>query len=535
MPIIDAAMSRKGMVTLLLTTIIAFGAVAQEPEVAADAPVTLSQRIDSFFGSVVEDYMVPVLFREIGAGWFGEGSPGIPVIILTLVLGGIFFTFRYSFTNVLLFKHALDVVRGKYDNPEETGEITHFQALTSALAATVGLGNIAGVAVAITAGGPGAVFWMWVTAFFGMSMKFSSCTLAQVYRRIQPDGHVLGGPMVYLKEGITDVFGGFGEGGKAVGKVVGSVFGVSFAILTIGASFGGGNMFQVNQVYDIGAKILGQQDMPWFRWFVGIGMAILVGLVVIGGIRRIGEVTSKLVPAMCAGYFFICLIIVLANFTKVPGLFADILVQAFNPEAAFIGGFIGVLIMGMRRAAFSNEAGLGSAAIAHAAAKTEEPVREGTVAMLGPFIDTIVVCTMTALAILITGAHEPFMQDANPEGIVVTTNAFISLHPAMQYFLGLAVMVFAYSTLIAWGYYGERATEFLTGPIGVWPYRIVYVLVAVISPFLSLGNVIGFADMMLLSMAFPNIVGMVIISGKVRRLRDDYLRRLRAGEMKTFK
>lgn len=516
-------------VIVFLLAVTSLSALAQQPEPAASAP-TLSQRVDGFFGNIVGTYMQPVLFYEVGAGLRGEGSPGIPVIILTLVLGGIFFTFRYGFVNVLLFRHAVNVVRGKYDNPAEAGEITHFQALTSALAATVGLGNIAGVAAAITAGGPGAVFWMWVTAFFGMSMKFSSCTLAQVHRRIQPDGHVLGGPMVYLKEGITEKLAFIGP----AGAIIGSVFGVVFAILTIGASFGGGNMFQVNQVYEISANMLQLENVPWFRWFVGVSMAILVGLVVIGGIRRIGEVTSKLVPAMCLGYVAICLIIVLANYAAVPNMLLSIVVQAFKPDAVF-GGFIGVLIMGMRRAAFSNEAGLGSAAIAHAAAKTEEPIREGSVAMLGPFIDTILVCTMTALAILVTGAHEPFMDTANPSGVTVTISAFTSLHHFMQYFLALAVFVFAYSTLISWGYYGERAVEFLTGPVGIVPYRIIYVLVTVVSPFLTLASVIDFADMMLLSMAFPNIIGMVLLSGKVKGMRNDYVKRLQAGQMKTYK
>ena len=488
-------------------------AVAQAGDAgAAPPPVDLQQQIDQFFGWIVEHIFAPVLFFEIFH---------IPLIIITLVLGGIFFSTRYRYINVRMFRHAIDVVRGRFDDPDDPGEISHFKALTSALAATVGLGNIAGVAIAISWGGPGAIFWMWMTAFFGMSMKFSSCTLAQVYREVDGDGHVMGGPMVYLKKGLRDVMPGMAW--------LGVIFSPLFAVLTIMASFGGGNMFQSNQTYMVAKEIFGLEKYPIFEPIFGVGIATLVGIVIIGGIKRIGEVTSKLVPTMCLGYMAICLFIVLANFTQVPAMLADIIRQAFTPDAAF-GGFIGVLVQGMKRAAFSNEAGLGSAAIAHAAAKTKEPIREGLVAMLGPFIDTICVCTMTALAILITGAHLR-AEDKNA-GITITVDAFASVSPYLTWFLALAVFVFAYSTLISWSYYGERATEYLFGKRGVGPYRIAYVLVAILGPMLSLGNVVAFADMMLLSMAFPNIIGMVFLSGKVKEMKRDYIRRLKAGEMK---
>lgn len=498
----------------------------------------LQQRVDAFFGVIVSNLMAPILFFEVplpGAEWLqgapeaGEAGaesppPGIPLIILVLVMGGVFFTFRYGWVNILLFRHAIAVVRGHYDDPNDPGEISHFQALSSALAATVGLGNIAGVALAITMGGPGAVFWMWVTAIFGMSMKFSSCTLAQLYRRVGPDGHVLGGPMVYLKEGLHDVAPGFGT-------VLGMIFSPLFAVLTIFASFGGGNLFQSNQTYFILAQQFGLEDSLAFKLIVGVVLAILVALVVVGGIRRIGEVTSKLVPGMCLGYLFVAGIIIVANFTHIPTMMIDIISQAFSPDAIY-GGFVGVLIMGMRRAAFSNEAGLGSAAIAHAAAKTDEPIREGLVAMLGPFIDTIVVCTATAFVILITDAHLAFRETAESVGGVrVTANAFATLGWIFPYFLALAVFVFAYSTLIGWAYYGERATEYLFGTAGLLPFRVVYVIVVVMGPLLSLQSVVDFADMMLLSMAFPNILGMVLLSGKVRKLKNDYVARLRSGAM----
>ena len=305
---------------------------------------------------------------------------------------------------------------------------------------------------------------------------------------------------------------------------------VVFAILTVFAAFGGGNMFQSNQTASIIAmQFFDGDDSPVLRIGLGIVMATLVGMVLIGGIRRIGEITSRLVPAMCLFYCAICLVILLMNAGKVPGVFASIVTNAFQAEALF-GGFIGVLIQGMRRAAFSNEAGLGSAAIAHAAAKTDEPVREGVVAMIGPFIDTIVVCTMTALAILVTGAHLE-----GGEGVQITATAFAQLGGFVPYALCLAVFVFAYSTIIAWGYYGERAIEYLFGERGILPYRVVYVLVVILGPMLSLGSVIDFADMMLLSMAFPNIIGMAIISGKVKEMTVDYVRRLKSGEMQPVR
>ena len=463
----------------------------------------------------------PGAYLALG-GVYGART-GIPLIICVLVLGGFFFTLRYGFINVRLFGHAIAVVRGHYDDPRDKGEISHFQALSSALAATVGLGNIAGVAVAITAGGPGAVFWMWITALFGMSMKFSSCTLAQVYRTFKPDGHVLGGPMVYLKVGIKERVPAMAWFGAVLSPL--------FAVLTVFAAFGGGNMFQTNQTYNAINEIFNLQEHPVVKPAVGLIMAILVGVVIIGGIKRIGEVTSKLVPAMCLGYVLVCLAIVFVNYAAVPAMFVDIVSQAFTGPALF-GGFLGVLIQGMKRAAFSNEAGLGSAAIAHAAAKTEEPIREGLVAMLGPFIDTIIVCTMTALAILASGVH---LEAEGLAGVSITAKAFADVSVFFPYFLAVAVFIFAYSTLLGWSYYGERAIEYLFGEKGIGPYRTAYVLVAILGPLVSLNNVVAFADMMLLSMAFPNILGMILLSGKVNDMKKAYIKRLKSGEMKMMR
>ncbi len=472
--------------------------------------------IEGIFGKIVA-VMSWFLF------WSPPGFP-MPLILIVLAFGGIFFTIRYGFINVRLFKHSINVIRGKYDNPDDKGEISHFQALTSALSATVGLGNIAGVAVAIALGGAGAILWMWLSAFLGMSMKFSSCTFGQLYRDVDKDGHVLGGPMVYLEKGLKEKIASF--------PMVGKVFGVIFAIFTICGSFGGGNMFQSNQTYELLAN-----QFPLFQSFtwkiiIGVTLAVFVGIVIIGGIKRIGEVTSKLVPFMCIFYCVCCIFIIITNANLVPNLLLSIITGAFTPSAA-LGGFVGVLIQGVKRASFSNEAGLGSAAIAHSAARTDEPIREGVVAMIGPFIDTHCVCTMTALAILITGAHlDPELAG---KGAAITAKAFGSLGSIFPVFLTIAVVIFAYSTVISWSYYGERATEYLFGKKYIFLYRIIYVMVVVAGPILSLGAVIDFSDLAILSMAFPNIVGMVILSGKVKWLLDDYVERYTSGKMKPYK
>ncbi len=496
--------------------------IIQSPEESAtvennSAPKIIQDKTNSFFGKLV-GIIAPVLFYPVPI----TSTIKMPFLLIIMVLGGLFFTFRYRFINIRLFRHSFDVIRGKFDNPDDVGEVTHFQALTSALAATVGLGNIAGVAVAISLGGPGAVFWMWVVAFFGMSMKFSSCTFAQLYRKVDNEGQVLGGPMVYLEQGITERFPNLSGFGKLLGGL--------FAFLTIWASFGGGNLFQANQTY----KLLSWQFpvLENYKLVIGLGLAFLVGIVIIGGIKRIGEVTCKLVPLMCLFYCSVCMLIIVSHISEVIPLLKSIVNQAVSPEAAF-GGFAGVLFQGIKRASFSNEAGLGSAAIAHSAARTNEPIREGTVAMIGPFIDTHVVCTMTALSILITGSHlDPELAG---EGVQITAKAFSTLGSFMPILLSVAVAIFAYSTVISWSYYGERSTVYLFGEKTVPVYRLVYVLIIILGPFLSLENVIGFADLMLLSMAFPNIIGMIIISGKVKKLADDYVNRLNSGEMKPVK
>lgn len=513
---------------------------ATEGEDEGDTAVgPIQSKINATAQSLVENVLYPTLFFGIPTGisererYQSPNEPQkvvrqtIPLILFVLVAGGLIFTLRFGFVNIRLFTHCIQVIRGKYDSEEDEGEVSHFQALTSALSATVGLGNIANVAVAICIGGPGAVFWMWCIAFFGMSSKFSSCTLSQLYRRIKPDGSVLGGPMIYLQDGIKERIPALAP--------LGRILAIVYAIFTMLGAFGGGNMFQGNQTFSMLSLQFGleQRHAP----IVGIILGLLVGMVIIGGIRRIGSVTSKLVPVMCTAYCAVCIVIIFRNLSAVPGVFNDIITQAFNPNA-FFGGMVAVFIQGARRAAFSNEAGMGSAAIAHAAAKTDEPVREGVVAMIGPFIDTIVVCTMTALAILVTDSHleengTPMTAvAANDGGVQVTAKAFESLGVILPYFLCLAVFVFAYSTMISWSYYGERAVEYLFGMKAILPYRIVYVLFVVLGPMLSLQAVLDFSDMMLLSMAFPNIIGMILLSGLVAGKLRDYTGRLKSGEMK---
>ena len=454
----------------------------------------------------------------------------VPFIVLILVLGAVFFTFWYRWINIRGFKHAIDVVRGKHDKPEDTGEISHFRALTSALSATVGLGNIAGVAVAIQLGGPGAVFWMLIAAVFGMTAKFSSCTLSQMYRKINADGTVSGGPMYYLDIGLS-------ESGYEGLKVLGKVLAVMYALMIMGGAIGGGNMFQANQTAEAFASTFEISDTGTWNWVIGIILALGVGVVIIGGIKRIGAATSKIVPFMCGIYVLASIFIILTHISQVPETIRLIFTMAFTKNA-YYGGFFGVLVMGVRRAAFSNEAGLGSAAIAHAAAKTEEPVREGIVGMIGPFIDTIVVCSMTAMVVIITGMwNDPSIPQS--AGVTLTTEAFGSVIGWFPYILTLCIGLFAYSTMISWCYYGERGWIYLLDHIGeegyglktVVLFRIIFVVFIVVGAVSKLSDVLDFSDAMIFSMAFPNIVGSIILAPKVLKKVRDYWERYQSGEM----
>ena len=466
--------------------------------------------IDNIFGLFVS-YLFAVLFYKI---------LGFPLIVLILLVGSITFTFYFRFINVRGFTHSIDIIKGKYDNPKDDGQISHFQALTSALSATIGLGNIAGVAVAVSLGGPGAVFWMILIAFFSMSAKFVSCTLGQLYRQVNPDGSIDGGPMYYLEKGLGEL--GMGTLGK--------VLGILYAIFIIGGAFGGGNMFQANQSYALVGSLTGISSLTY-----GIILAILVGAVIIGGIERIGQTTEKIVPTMVVLYVGASLFVILTNLDKLGGVVASIMSEAFSPNAIY-GGLIGVLVTGIKRAVFSNEGGVGSASIAHSAAKTDEPVREGIVAMVGPFIDTIIVCFMTASVILITKDTNPLYQvGGGINGVELTSAAFGSVISWFPIILSIVVFLFSYSTMISWYYYGNKGWKYLFGDTTIPVYQTLYLGCTVLGAIASLGNVMDFSDLMILSCAVPNIIGALFLLPKLRVHLNDYWTRYQAGKFQTFK
>ena len=476
-------------------------------------------QLEGIFQNFVVSPIEKVIFFDLA--FWDNGQPEemkLQLVVVWLILGAAYFTLRFQFVNLRGFRHAIACVRGRYTRPGETGEISHFQALSAALSATVGLGNIAGVAVAVGLGGPGAVFWMVVAGFLGMSSKFAECTLGQMYRVVRSDGHVSGGAMHYLSAGLAER----GLGG------LGRVLAVVFAVMCIGGSFGGGNMFQANQSFAQFASVAPAFDNGTGAVLFGGVLALLVGLVIVGGIRRIGEVAGVLVPIMCSVYVATGLVILVIHADQLGSGLATIVGLAFRPEAG-VGGFVGVLIQGFRRAAFSNEAGTGSASIAHAAAATNEPVREGLVALLEPFIDTLIVCLMTGLVIVVTGAWQA--PDAGT-GITMTSWAFESVFPWFKYILSLTAVLFAFSTMISWSYYGEQCWVQLFGLRSILLYKVIFLAFAWLGAIFAADSVIAFGDAMILGMAFPNVIGVVLLSGKVKTALDDYLGRLRSGEMR---
>ncbi|MGJ8640987.1 MAG: alanine/glycine:cation symporter family protein [Opitutaceae bacterium] len=431
----------------------------------------------------------------------------IPFILIWLAGTGVFLTIYFKFINIRSIGLAFKTVRGKYSSKDDPGEITHFQALTAALSATVGLGNIAGVAIAISKGGPGAAFWMIVIGFLGMTTKFAECTLGVRYRDIDENGKVHGGPMKYLTKGLAER--GWGKLGKFLG--------VTFAILCVGASLGGGNMFQINQACSQFVEISGGSEsiLADYRWVFGAIIAVLIAVVIIGGIRRIANVTSRLVPLMCITYIVGALVIVFLHLSEVPAAIALIVQQAFTPDA-YVGGLIGAMLVGIQRGTFSNEAGIGSAPIAHSAVKTSKPASEGIVALLEPFIDTLVVCSLTALVIVLTGTYGEEMMSAN--GIEVTSKAFASVISWFPFVLFVAVTLFAISTLLSWSYYGQQAWNSLfgTSKLADLSYKILFCVCIVIGASASLGAVTDFSDGMLLGMCFPNLIGVYFLLPVIR-------------------
>ena len=474
----------------------------------------LLTQIDAAFSSWIVAPLTAVIFFDVA--FFTEAFE-VPLVVLWLVIGALFCTLRFQFINLRAFRHAVDCVRGRFSRPDETGEISHFQALSAALSATVGLGNIAGVAVAVGIGGPGAIFWMVTAGFLGMSSKFAECTLGQKYKVQREDGHVSGGPMHYLKDGLAEL------GHPKLGRVLGGVF----AVMCIGGSLGAGNMFQSNQAYLQASTVFPALEGPAGAVGFGVVLAVLVGLVILGGIKRIGEVASALVPFMCVTYVLCGLFILLLNAGEVIPAFGTIVSMAFSAEGV-AGGVVGSLIQGFRRAAFSNEAGCGSAPIVHSAARTDEPVREGLVALLEPFIDTLVVCTMTGLVIVVTGAYAA--PDAG-SGIQMTSWAFGTTFEWFPILLGFIAALFAFSTMISWSYYGEQCWARLFGVRSILAYKGVFLVFVVLGAIFQAGAVVDFGDMMILGMAFPNLLGVMMLSGKIKADLDDYVRRLRAGKM----
>ncbi len=515
------------------TLIIPFLTFAQE----TTEELGIDQKIDQVFGNLT-GWFVEAIFYKIP---FSD-TVQIYWVLFPLIFGALYFTVYYKFINFTGFFTSVNIVRGKYDDVDhhesligagdstpggdaiETiaieghdGEVSHFQALTAALSATVGLGNIAGVAIAVSIGGAGATFWMIVAGFLGMASKFVECTLGVKYRDIAEDGTVYGGPMYYLTKGLKS------KGLEKLGKVLAAVF----AVFVIGGSFGGGNMFQVNQAFQLVENITGGEAsfLHGRGWLFGLVMAVFVGIVIIGGIKKIAKVTDKIVPFMVVIYVAASLFVIFANYTMIGDAFAQIFNGAFSPEGV-AGGAVGVLVQGFRRAAFSNEAGVGSASIAHSAVKTKYAASEGMVALLEPFIDTVVVCTMTALVLIITGnvtAENASLNDA--QAILLTSGAFESAISWFPYVLTVAVVLFAFSTMISWSYYGFQGWAYLFGRTKKmeYTYKLLFCVFVVIGAAASLGSVIGFSDAMIFAMMVPNMIGLVILAPKVKKELNRYM------------
>jgi AGCS family alanine or glycine:cation symporter len=516
---------------------------------------SLSESINDAFARYTKP-IVDLIFYPIEVA-----GKNLPIVLILLLLGAFFFTVYFKGINFRYIKISIKTALGKYDHldhhveadedievedgkivgaikieGEVPGELTHFQALTASLSATVGLGNIAGVAVAIAIGGPGATIWMILAGVLGMATKFVECTLGVKYREVDEEGKTYGGPMYYLTTGLSEL------GMKGFGKVL-AVF---FAVMCIGGSFGGGNMFQSNQAASQLIDLAGFTN-PNAGLYIGIVLAIVVGLVIIGGIKRIGKVTEKVVPFMAIVYVGAGLVILGINYDMIPYAVNEIWEGAIKPNAAF-GGIVGVLIVGFQRAAFSNEAGVGSAAIAHSAVKTRYPASEGLTALLGPFVDTVIICSMTAIVIIITNAKHKLFSYGNLDassnviltgsnepisGVGLTSLAFDSAIPHFSIVLSIAIVLFAVSTMISWSYYGLQAWKYLfgKGKVSDTVYKLLFLIFLVIGASSSLEAVIGFSDAMIFAMVFPNIIGLVLLSPKVNQELKKYLSAIKIDKM----
>ncbi len=460
-----------------------------------------------------------------------EQAVGVPIVLMILIFGALYFTIYFGFPNIRLFGLAVRIIRGKYDNtksdnPEKDkkqkniGEVSAFQALTTAISATVGLGNIAGIALAIGSGGPGATFWMILAGFLGMSSKFTECILGVKFREFDEEGHVLGGPLYYLRKGFA----------KRKLPVLGKGFAFFYAVIIIFSAMAAGSMFQVNQAREQVVPIITnllQIESNATGFIFGVLMALLVGIVILGGIKRIGNVAEKIVPLMVSIYVISALIILALNFTSIPQAFALIFREAFNPQA-IQGGVLGVITVGLTRAAFSNEAGLGSASFAHSAVKTNYAASEGIVALLEPFIDTVVVCTMTALVIIITQSD-----CSDGSGIACTSSAFESVIPNFSLVLGIAALLFAFSTMLAWSYYGLQAWKYIFGhhKMADIIYKLLFCGAIIVGAAITLTAVKSLADAMMLALVFPNMLGLLLLAPMVKEEVEKYLKAIRSGKL----
>ena len=505
---------------LLLTFIIPFISIGQEKG--------LDQRIDEAF-KPISDFFSEIVFFQVG---------GYPFVIFLLVGSALFFTIYFGFPNIRYFWTSINVVRGKYDDVDKNnsdskdGEVSHFQALATAVSGTVGNGNIAGVALAIALGGPGATFWMIICGLLGMSTKFVECTLGVHYRDVDENGVVYGGPMYYLSKGL-----------KSKGFVtLGKVSAVLFAIFCIGGSFGGGNAAQSNQAAIVLKDLFGY-DSTFAGAMIGIILAFFVGIIIIGGIKRIASVTEKIVPFMALLYILACIYILGVNFSFIDDAISLIIKEAFNPTAMGVGGFIGVLMVGFKRAAFSNEAGAGSASIAHSAVKTKYSASEGLVSLLEPFIDTVVICTMTALVIIIFNSTGAFVYGGDGmggggviidgvmyEGAGITSKAFAEYIPYSGVLLTIAVVLFAVSTMISWSYYGLQSWKYLFGrsKVADMTYKVLFLIFVVIGAAASMNSIWAFSDAMIFAMVFPNMIGLFFLFPIVKEQLNKYLEAIKS-------
>jgi AGCS family alanine or glycine:cation symporter len=509
---IRTVMARKVLFLLSIFSFLSFSSVfADEPSAEeGDGFIeNLDKSIEEKF-EPISTKIQDIVFYAIPVSTDADGNPvKVPWVLGWLGIAAIVFTVYFKFVNFRSWKLAFQTVKGKYSSSTDPGEITHFQALTAALSGTVGLGNIAGVAVAVGIGGPGATFWMILMGLFGMASKFCECTLGVKYRQIE-NGKVYGGPMQYLTRGLGEM--GLGS--------LGTMLAFLFAILCIGGSFGGGNMYQANQACSQLIEVTGG-EVSFFssnRWVFGLIMGLAVGLVIIGGIKSIAQVTAALVPFMCGIYMLAAFIVIFSNFGEVGNAFGLIFQGAFAPTAVG-GGIVGVLIQGIKRAAFSNEAGIGSAPIAHSAVKTKFAASEGIVALLEPFIDTVIVCTTTALVIVMAGTYDT----PGLEGVAITSAAFEGAISWFPIVLAVAVILFAFSTMISWSYYGMQAWAHIFGrsKAAELVYKLIFCCFVVIGASMSLGSVIGFSDAMIFAMSVPNVIAMYLLMPKVK---EEYAR-----------